>query len=359
MTDLTTSTDIKLLRLPDYIIDIVDRIASFDAGVRKTGQEIVFSFRYGTGRFDMRPDGVTVTATAMTAEHLARIKEILAGAIELYAKAEKPDIAWKGDLATDTQLSSFRLLTVTGNGPLSPGMRRIRLSGDNLDRFVNMRGMHIRMLFPTPEIPEPVWPIAGANGLPFWPDEDRRPVARVYTIRRIDVDAGWMDVDFVMHSDEHGNYPGVGAAWAATAQPGDRIGIIGPLGRPFRDAQWYIMGCDETGLPALGRILENLPRDTAGIAFIETADASDRQVIDHPPGIELRWIERDAHGKALADAVCAIRWPGDVTTFGWFAAESSAASTVREYWRGTLGYGRDQTLAAAYWKKDQSGLMAG
>lgn len=359
MTELRTSAEVKLAHLPDYLITIVDRIASFDAAVKKTGQEIVFTFAFGTGYFDMHDTGVTVRAVATSAEHLARLKEILAGAIELYAKAESPDIVWTGDLAADTQLSSFRLLSVIENTELTPHMRRIRLSGTNLERFISMRGMHIRMLFPTPDVPEPVWPVAGANGLPFWPDEERRPVARVYTIRKIDVAEGWLDVDFVMHDDGAGHYPGVGAAWAATAQAGDRVGIIGPLGRPFRDAEWYVMGCDETGLPALGRILENLPPETAGVALIEIGSDAERQTLRHPTGVELRWIRRGDNHLALADAICAVDWPEDRETFGWFAAESESAAKVRDYWRGTLGYGRDQTLAAAYWKRGQSGLMAG
>ncbi|WP_258123357.1 hypothetical protein [Mesorhizobium onobrychidis] len=35
------------------------------------------------------------------------------------------------------------------------------------------------------------------------------------------------------------------------------------------------------------------------------------------------------------------------------------ARIVREHWRDTLGLGRDQTLAAAYWRLGAAGLMAG
>ncbi|WP_287346574.1 hypothetical protein [Mesorhizobium sp.] len=40
-------------------------------------------------------------------------------------------------------------------------------------------------------------------------------------------------------------------------------------------------------------------------------------------------------------------------------AEAAAARIVREHWRGTLGLGRDETLAAAYWRRGTAGLMAG
>jgi NADPH-dependent ferric siderophore reductase len=54
-----------------------------------------------------------------------------------------------------------------------------------------------------------------------------------------------------------------------------------------------------------------------------------------------------------------VTWPRDGSAFGWFAAEAAAAKSVREYWRDTLGLGRDQTLAAAYWRRGAAGLMAG
>jgi NADPH-dependent ferric siderophore reductase len=219
------------------------------------------------------------------------------------------------------------------------------------------------MLFPTATNPEPVWPIAGPNGLALWPSEERRPVARVYTIRKIDVAAGYMDVDFVVHGDEQAGNEGVGSAWATQAKTGDAVGIIGPLGRPIRSANWYLMGCDETGLPGLGRILERLPAEAQGVAFVEVADAAEEQVIARPAGVELHWIHRNGTAAgdhdALVRTVCAIPWQPGPDSFGWFAAESEAAKAVRQYWRDTLAYGRDQTLVTGYWKRGATGVMAG
>ncbi|WP_352700172.1 SIP domain-containing protein [Mesorhizobium sp. M0590] len=53
-----------------------------------------------------------------------------------------------------------------------------------------------------------------------------------------------------------------------------------------------------------------------------------------------------------------VAWPAG-SAFGWFAAEAAAATTVREHWRGTLALGRNETLAAAYWRRGAAGLMAG
>lgn len=183
-------------------------------------------------------------------------------------------------------------------------------------------------------------------------------MARVYTIRALDVASGVIDVDFLVHPGES-----VGAAWAMQAAPGMKVGIMGPVGRPVRPASWYVLGADETGLPALARLLETLPAETKGVAFVEIADDGERQEIDNATGIELHWLSRNGvpagEDQRLADAVRSVAWPHIGSAFGWFAAEAAAAKIVREHWRGTLGLGRDETLAAAYWRRGAAGLMAG
>lgn len=167
-----------------------------------------------------------------------------------------------------------------------------------------------------------------------------------------------MDVDFVTHEGDS-----VGSKWALEAAPGSKVGIMGPVGRPLRQADWYVMGADETGLPALARMLETLPSTTAGVAFVEVADEQERQDIANRTRIELNWIYRNgvAAGadERLANAVLSVQWPLGPISFGWFAAEAIAAKRVRDRWRSELGLGRDQTLAAAYWRRGVSGLMAG
>lgn len=363
MTQLACRTEIRLLQLQDYLHLIVDRLASFEATVQQSAEVVSFDFAFGSARLEIEPEKLTMSATAPDAEGLRRLKELLGVAVQLYARSENPQFSWTGDLADDTTLASFRLMRVDSVWQITPAMRRVRLVGDNLDRFKSLSGMHIRMFFPTNDVPDPVWPLAGANGLSVWPSEERKPAARVYTIRKLDTDAGYMDIDFVVHGDGHGQDEGIGSAWAVHAAKGDVVGIMGPLGRPVRSADWYVMGCDETGLPALSRILEKMPAHVRGVAFVEVDNEENEQAIDHPEGMELRWIHRNGipggEHTALVEAVCAVGWPEDLSTFGWFASEAAAAKQVREYWRTTLSYSRDQTLAAGYWKRGAPGLMAG
>lgn len=358
MTGLNCEAHLRLPNLPRYIDSITDRLQSFEADVLQEPDRIDFRFAFGNASFDIAPGRLVMRAEAGDRDGLARIKDLLATAVKLYAKEDGPDIVWSGDLARETQLAQFREMTVVRVGDLTPHMRRIRLAGDDLSRFAKFGGMHIRVLFPTAAVPDPVWPVAGGNGLPVWPSEERRPVARVYTIRSLDVAAGHMDVDFLVHEGES-----VGSAWASQAQPGQKVGVMGPVGRPVRQAHWYVLGADETGLPAVGRLLETLPAETRGVAFIEIADESERQPIGNATRIELCWLERNGRPAGtddrLVNEVLSVEWPGHGSAFGWFAAEAEAARTVRDVWRGAMGLGRDQTIAAAYWRRGVAGLMAG
>ncbi|MES0121147.1 siderophore-interacting protein [Mesorhizobium sp. C420B] len=96
--------------------------------------------------------------------------------------------------------------------------------------------------------------------------------------------------------------------------------------------------------------------------LIEIADDGERQAIDNKTGIELHWLPRNSVPAGLDDrlarAIRSVAWPTG-SAFGWFAAEAAAARTVREHWRGTLTLGRNETLAAAYWRRGAAGLMAG
>ncbi|PTE07887.1 siderophore-interacting protein [Mesorhizobium helmanticense] len=356
VSGLACEARLNLRHLPHYMDRISDRLQSFEADASRDGQRIDFRFAFGGASFDMEKQ--VMRANAADRDGLARIKDLLATAIQVYAREENPEIVWTGDLADETRLAQFREMTVTDVRDLTPHMRRIRFAGEDLERFAKFCGMHIRMLFPTSEVPDPLWPMLGSNGLPVWPSDDRRPVARVYTIRALDVANGVIDVDFLVHPGES-----VGAAWAMQAAPGMKVGIMGPVGRPVRPASWYVLGADETGLPALARLLETLPDETKGVAFVEIADEAEKQPIDNATGIELHWLSRNGvpagEDQRLADAVQSVAWPHIGSAFGWFAAEAAAAKIVREHWRGTLGLGRDETLAAAYWRRGAAGLMAG
>ncbi|MGY6708149.1 MAG: siderophore-interacting protein [Rhizobiaceae bacterium] len=359
MTELNSNAELELKGLPACLDQIEARLVSFQATATHGNDRIDFAFPFGQARFEMERGRLRVSARSPDRDGLARVRDLVATAIRVHAKDEGPRILWHGDLSGETQLPQFREMTVESVVDVTPRMRRFRLSGEDLARFERFGGMHVRMLFPTREVPDPDWPTLGPDGLTVWPPAHRKPVPRAYTIRRLDVQASWMDIDFVRHDGES-----VGARWADMALAGDRIGLMGPVGRPVpQDRQWYVLGADETGLPALSRMLETLPASTEGVAWIEVPDPMERQEIANRTAIEVNWIYRDGSAAGadyrLSERVLSTPWPDNRSCFGWFAAEARATGLVRHDWREVKGLGRHSTLAASYWSRGTTGFMAG
>lgn len=361
---LHSYASIRLENGATYLPPIIDRLNSYEA--RYDGQDERHAFHYPFGHIELKSDhdGYMVSLYASEDLGLNRLKDLAAVAIKLYTKHEAPDILWEGDRAGEQVLPQFRLMRVVSTQYFTPHMLRVRLAGEDLKRFSLFGAMHVRLLLPTSEVPQPVWPIMGPNGLPFWPDEARKPAARAYTIRRLNIEEGWMEIDFYLHETE-----GLACLWAKNARTGDMIGLTGPVGRPLRQAKQYLIGADATGLPAIGRMLEEFSDDVTGHVLIAVDSEADIQPLTHPEGIVIEWIIDTDHTRAakiLTTRLLAMVWPAESAengqgndSFGWFAGEADQAKIIRDYWRKKLGKSRDQTLIAGYWQKDSTGFMAG
>ncbi|MCL7998082.1 siderophore-interacting protein [Brucella sp. 21LCYQ03] len=340
-----------------YLPNIVDRLNSYHAEYDTIDESHVFDFSFGRIEIDNKIHGYRVALHADDDTGLHRLKDLAAVAIKLYTKEEAPEIIWQGDRAGEQVLPQFRLMRVVASSFITPHMLRLRLTGEDLKRFALFGAMHIRLLLPTDAVPQPIWPIMGANGLPFWPDEGRKPASRAYTVRNLDIDAGWLEIDFYLHEVE-----GLAAKWAVNARSGDLVGLMGPVGRPLRHAKCYLMGADATGLPAIGRMLEEFSADVTGRVVIAVDTKEDVQQLVHPEGISVEWIidaDQKRAGETLTQILCEAEWPEGPDSFGWFAGEADQAKVIRQHWRQTLGKSREVTLVAGYWHKDAVGFMAG
>ena len=136
--------------------------------------------------------------------------------------------------------------------------------------------------------------------------EERRGTMRTYTVRSVDGTGAdtVVTVDVVLH----GGDGGPGEAWAARAAIGDRAWLVGPrTGRPFGgiefaplpDARLLLVG-DETAVPAVAAILEQLPADATGAAYLEVPFAEDVQALTQPDGVQVIWLPRSPEGVGAA-----------------------------------------------------------
>ncbi|MDQ0693543.1 siderophore-interacting protein [Arthrobacter sp. W4I7] len=237
--------------------------------------------------------------------------------------------------ATEPMTLAFEV-TVSSVQELSPNFRRITFGGYSLRDF----GVHgdtldlrIKLMIPslaadgTP-LPLPAFKMAEAGWYREWlaMDPAVRGSMRTYTVRQARLDAVYpeIDVDFVMHFDDHGE-GGPAANWALNAKPGDAVTIIGPNNRAahcvtaeiYSGIEWrpglaqrVLLAGDETAIPAISAILESLPGYMTGHAFLEVPEAGDFLELTSPADVEITWLARGAslgrsrpHGELLRDAV--------------------------------------------------------
>ncbi|MEQ3552133.1 siderophore-interacting protein [Pseudonocardia nematodicida] len=255
---------------------------------------------------------------------------------------------------TVREVQVIRTLDVT------PGMRRVTLGGPQLRAFTSANGFErpafdspgfddsIRLIFPYPGEAEPVLPIQGAGGVTFAPG--RRPLSKAYSVRRWDPHTGELDVDVVRHG------VGVATTWAYRAVPGDRIHLGGPSSSkavPVGADRLLVAG-DETALPAIARLLDELPATAQAQVFVEVAERSHVQQLRELPGVTVRWLVRDGAeaGTAglLLDAIRGAGWaPG--RSFAWVAGEQAEARDIRRHLVEERGIPKADVEFTGYWRR--------
>lgn len=360
MTNLYTHAAVRDIAAATVLEALLEHLAEHE--FIATPGEGGWVLDYDSARIVFAAEGDTLRAsiTAPTPEALFDARMMAHHHLAEYAACEPEAINWEGDQPTFVRPPAFRVLTVLRVEDLSPLLRRVRFQGEDLNRYQSDEDLHCKLLLPQPGAGEPEWPVLGHDGMPRLPEGEKRLDMRTYTVRRIDPEAGWMDIDFVLHEDA-----GPGSRWAAHARVGDQIGITGPGGRTARPAAWMLLAADETGLPAIARITERLPPDTQGEVIVEVADVANEIVLNVPAGMCLRWLHREqcqaGASTLLQDAIQACNIPATGDRFVWVAAEFSTAQTVRAWLRDDLGFSGKDQLVVAYWRHgmDETTMKSG
>lgn len=247
--------------------------------------------------------------------------------------------------------------------------------------------------------------------------EERRAQVRTYTVRRLRQRDGEpiVEVDMVLHTDADGRPCGPASRWLASILGDEPAGgpaaggagsgwelpvaLLGPDARhpgPHGGLE-FVPGCrddlllaaDETALPAVAVILEQLAADhpdVTGTALIEVPHPDDTMELVAPQGISVQWLPRTGvggYGKELVDA--ALQWrparasssvadtaePADwddelhwdtpqlngaadpnapSSTLAFVAGEAGAVKTIRRHLVGPCGLPRDRVAFMGYWK---------
>jgi NADPH-dependent ferric siderophore reductase len=352
---LLAETTFALAEPEDVLVPLCEHLVDHDAQIQRERDATVILLGRGRATLRVGEGSLSVIVEAPDLASLHELKRVISSHVVEYARSgEPPAIVWSGSGNAPSLPPDFRILSVIGTKQLSPHLKRISFRGDDLAHFASLEALHVRLFFPPSGMAEPAWPMLGADGLLQQSPPEQRPAIRKYTIRQIDVAAGTLAIDFVLHDDA-----GPGSDFAARASSGDRIGMAGPGGRGLKAAGRYVFICDETGLPAVARMLETLPETAQGIALIEVADRSEELPLVAPTGFAIRWLHRDKRAPGatslLLQAFDGLAWDADgPEVYLWSATEHELFRHIRSAAKQHLRAGRDQHLVVSYWRAGMS-----
>ncbi|MGU3655015.1 siderophore-interacting protein [Mycolicibacterium sp. A43C] len=232
---------------------------------------------------------------------------------------------------------SFSYATVIEAKHLNPRLRRITLQVDDPVALDVKPGgdSAVGIYFPVQEGGEPVDPASSdAEG-------------RNYTVRRADGDR--IVVDIVLHAR------GIATTWAVGAEPGDRVGLDHARSwyRPGTGTAWQLLVADLSGLPAIARIIEELPGGMPVTAIVEVAEDADLAYLPNHPDVTVITSIGTGNGYAASDLARLVRSLAlpDGVGYCWFAGEAAESRAVRKFLRGT-GWTVDQLDVTGYWRFD-------
>jgi NADPH-dependent ferric siderophore reductase len=255
-------------------------------------------------------------------------RPLLAATSDLGAQMENEDMQQITDART------MRLTTVVSNEALTYGMRRISLAGPALAGLSDDPPAKWVKVFP--KFGEPSTGNT-TNG---------NPVGRVYTIRHFDAEASVLTIDVAIHG------PGAVSNWLERCKPGDECDVAGSRGGfdgISGNVDCAVFVGDETSLPAIESILEELPSYISARVFIETAN--ERTV--HEPlrrAESIKWLRRRPTAEMLANEVAA--WCShNRNVFVWAAGEATRMRMLRRPLVSQLGLEVARVHTVGYWKE--------
>lgn len=258
---------------------------------------------------------------------------------------------------------TYHRARVTVVQPVTPHIVRVTFAAETFrDVPAGAPDQYVKVFFPLPGQEAPVLPETGSDVMSWYrtylamPD-DVRPPMRTYTVRAHRPEAAEIDVDFVLHGDS-----GPASAWASRVAPGDRVTFTGPYGLYAlpESCDWQLLVGDETALPAIGAIIEQLPPGARASVYVELADRADRQAFETRGAVEIHWVLRGSRplGEALLEALRGAAFPGG-TPYAWVSGEAGVVKSVRRHLVREREVGKRLICFTGYWRQGMSEEAAG
>ncbi|QDI74304.1 MULTISPECIES: siderophore-interacting protein [Leisingera] len=341
---LQADTDLPMLPFPDVRQAVLAMAQEHELPVVEASAAAVTVEIAGFGhyRFAARNGGTAIGVSAALPDRLHMLKDGIAAHLDEIRPGASAALRWPGAAAAGSLPPNVHFTTVQSITPIGSAFLRVRIKAPDLAGFQD-DAIHFRLLLPPAGCAAPQWPRLSETGATVWPKGETALHRPVYTTRWISHAAGLMDFDIFLHDG------GRATEWARNATHGDQLVLAGPGGGGIPDTSSILLFADETALPAAARILDSLPRDSAGEAVLLSSEGKDcGYPVTAPAGVSLTWLRRDG-GHSLAERALAARKraPGH---FLWFACEKAEVQRLR------AALQRDKpapgtSYIAAYWSQ--------
>jgi NADPH-dependent ferric siderophore reductase len=228
-----------------------------------------------------------------------------------------------------------RQLQIKRLEPLAPKMLRVVFTGDELYGFTSLGfDDHVKL---------------------FFPQSATETVMRDFTPRHFNEQARELWIDFYLHE------AGPATTWAASAQVGQSLSVGGPRGSSILSVEGidvHVLIADETGVPAIGRRLEELPPHARAMVVIESDGGVNGYPLESAASLDRMEVRRGqltgSPGTELIEALRQLQFaPGK--PYFWVATETHAARAIRRYLTTERGIDRSWIKAAGYWQRGTVG----
>ena len=170
---------------------------------------------------------------------------------------------------------------------------------------------------------------------------------RTLTPLRFDPDQLHLDVEIVLHDG------GPLSDWAAGARPGAPTAVSG-TGRGYTidpAVRSYVLGGDESALPAISTLLAALPSEASVTVLVEVAHPDAQVDLPAHPGATVRWLAQPPTRRP------ARRWSppygtptSHPTAHVWAAGEAASMQRIRKHLADDRDHPRAQCTVRGYWK---------
>lgn len=297
---------------------------------------------YGQLTFDAYDGGVSATVGSKSEDNLFILKEGLVDSIAHFAPEIAEQLAWS-DAGNRTGFPpNFQLARVVSVEDLGTDFMRVVLQADDLSSYTNS-SIHFRFVMPPKGQTEPQWPMVNEKGVTVWPKGENTLHRPVYTARKIDHDTNELTVDVFLHEG------GRTTDWINSVEVGSIIGITGPGGGGIPEVDAITIYADETGFPAVARMLEALPESVTGRVVLKSDSGADGGYpFPNHAQLKLEWLQSDG-SVSLSDLAIEDR-KHTADHMLWFASEKKEVLKVRAFCK-EKDINTKSHYIASYWSR--------